>query len=80
MFRKLFLDHPKEVDETYAEHFGVAAGFGMTMILGGLAAIVHAFVPALCKTKGSETVMALHKRLVASRSAKRDAKSIEWNI
>jgi hypothetical protein len=80
MFRKLFLDHPAEVDETYREHFGVAAGFGMTMILGGLGALVHAFVPRFCKTTGSVTVIKLHKRLVANRGAHRDAKSIEWNI
>ncbi len=80
MFRKLFLDHPAEVDETYKEHFGVAAGFGLTMIAGGLCALLHAFVPRFCKTSGSETVIKLHKRLVASRGAKRDAKTIEWNI
>jgi Family of unknown function (DUF6356) len=80
MFRKLFLDHPAEVDESYGEHFGVAASFGVTMIMGGLCALIHAFIPRFFKTKGSETVLKLHKRLIASRGAHRDAKTIEWNI
>ena len=40
MFRKLFLDHPSEVGEGYAQHFVVASGFGVTMIIGGLGALV----------------------------------------
>ena len=46
MFRRLFLDHPATVGESYAEHFGVASRFGLTMIKGGLGALVHAVVPA----------------------------------
>ena len=41
---RLFIDHPRSIDETYSEHFGVAARFGLTMIRGGLCAIVHAVV------------------------------------
>jgi hypothetical protein len=80
MFRKIFLDHPAEVNESYGAHFGVASRFAMKMIWGGLGALVHAFIPALCKTKGSETVSALHQELVRNRGATRDQKSIEWNI
>jgi hypothetical protein len=80
MLRKLFLDHPAEVGENYAQHFGVAARFGWTMIIGGLGAILHAFIPALCKTTGSRTTKKLHDRLVKSRVAARDAGSIEWMI
>ena len=36
MFKRLFIDHPKSVDENYVEHFGVASRFGMTMIYGVL--------------------------------------------
>jgi Family of unknown function (DUF6356) len=80
MFRKLFLDHPAEVGESYAVHFGVAARFGSTMIIGGLGAMLHAFIPALCKTTGSRTTKILHDRLIKSRVAARDAGSIEWMI
>jgi hypothetical protein len=49
MFRRLFLDHPATVGESYVEHFGVAGRFGMTMIKGGLGALVHAFVPVCAR-------------------------------
>ena len=72
MFRRLFLDHPASVHESYGQHFRVAIGFGATMLVGGLGAIVHAFVPALCKTRGSDTVRALHARL--ARDPARDGR------
>jgi hypothetical protein len=61
MFRRLFLDHPATVGESYVEHFGVAGRFGMTMIKGGLG--------ALCKTRGSDTVAELHRQMVLKRGA-----------
>lgn len=80
MFRKLFLDHPATVGETYTEHFGVASSVGFAMIRGGLGALVHAVIPAFCKNTGSTTIDRLHARIVESRAAVRDAQTIEWNI
>ena len=80
MFRKLFLDHPAEVGESYKQHFIVASGFAVTMIIGGLGALIHAFIPAWCKTTGSTTINRLHKRIVDARGANRDARTIEWII
>jgi len=72
MFRRLFVDHPASVQETYGQHFRVAMGFGVTMLIGALGAILHAFVPAFCKTKGSDTVRALHLKL--ARDPARDGR------
>lgn len=80
MFRKFFLDHPAEVGESYGQHFGVASSFGIAMIVGGLGAMIHAFVPRFCKTTGSTTINKLHQRIIASRGATRDARTIEWII
>lgn len=84
MFRKIFLDHPREVEEGFFEHFRVASGFGLTMIWGGMKALLHAFVPALCVTSASDTIRLLHKIMVEKRGAKRDATiemlSVEWVI
>jgi hypothetical protein len=80
MLRKLFLDHPASVGESYAQHFGVATRFGVILLWGGVRAVLHGFVPALCKTSGSETVVKLHEELIAKRTAVRDARSIEWMI
>ena len=78
MIRRLFLDHPASVDESYGEHFGVAASFGVAMLVGGLGALLHAFVPALCKTTGSSTVKRLHARL--TRDPQRDGKRPDYEI
>lgn len=84
MFAKLFTDHPASVGESYTEHFGVASRFGSKMIVGGIGAVLHAFVPALCKTTGSRTVDALHAEMVAKRNAARAAqtqlKTVEYII
>jgi Family of unknown function (DUF6356) len=70
MFNRLFVDHPKSVDESYAEHFIVAGRFGVTMIWGGLCALVHAVVPGWCITTGSETIRRLNEIMVIQRRAK----------
>jgi hypothetical protein len=84
MLAKLFSDHPKEVGETYAEHFAAAGGFGIKMIVGGIACVVHAIVPGLFVTTGSGTIKKLYDQMVAKRAAKRDAniemRSIEYVI
>ena len=51
--RSLFTEHPASVDETYTEHLGVAFGFSLRMCLGGLACLVHAFLPFLFVNTGS---------------------------
>ena len=78
MFRRLFIDHPASVGESYGEHFRVAAGFGWTMLVGALGAFVHALVPALCKKSGSGTVRKLHARL--TEDPQRDGKRPEFEI
>jgi hypothetical protein len=67
MIDRIFRAHPREVGESYAEHMGVAGRFGLAMIGGGLKALVHAIVPNLCKTSGSDTVRHLHAMLVETR-------------
>jgi hypothetical protein len=55
--------HLREAKEGYGEHFGVAAGFGLRMIAGGLGCLVHAVFPFLCERVGSETVKGLNATL-----------------
>lgn len=59
MIERIFLAHPRSVDESYGEHFSVAFGFGAQMVTGGLACIVHAFIPALFERTASKTVKSL---------------------
>ena len=64
-----FTAHPRDVGETYGEHFGVAMSFSAAMILGGLACAVHAVLPFLFTRTGSQTIRRLHDRMVANRAA-----------
>ena len=58
-----FTRHPTEVGETYPEHFRAASGFGVRMIVGGLACIVHAVFPFWFERTGSRTLDTLHRRV-----------------
>jgi len=62
-----FTKHPKDVGESYGEHFVVATSFGTAMILGGLACLVHGVLPFLFTSTGSGTIKRLHERMVVSR-------------
>lgn len=65
---RLFLAHPRTVEETYGAHFMFAFQFGMTLMLAGLAAIIHAFLPFLFEKTASTTVKRIHAR-IAGRGA-----------
>ena len=62
-----FTKHPNEVGETYGEHLVVATSFGLAMIAGGLACLVHAVLPFCFTSTGSRTIKRLHERMVAAR-------------
>jgi len=66
MFHR-FIDHPATVNETYLQHLGSAFGFATGMLLGALACFVHGLFPWLYVTRGSDTIRALHHRMVTHR-------------
>lgn len=63
MIDRLFLKHPRDVGESYGHHFRAAWGIGLTMIGGGLAALVHGVCPALHTSTGSRTIRALYEKV-----------------
>ena len=65
--KHLFTQHPASVGESYGEHLAVAASFGLRMILGGLACLIHALLPFLFVRTGSVQISALHDTMVAHR-------------
>ncbi len=67
LFRSLFIEHPASVDETYFEHFVSALGFGTKMVMAGVACMVHGLLPAIFVSRGSDTICALHERMVVKR-------------
>jgi hypothetical protein len=67
VLRSLFIEHPASVNETYLEHLLSALNFGAKMLAAGVACIVHGLLPALFVTRGSDTICALHERMVTKR-------------
>jgi hypothetical protein len=63
----LFSEHPAAVGESYFEHLAKAGGFGLRLIAGGLACLVHAVFPFLCVRSGSDCVTSLHDELSSRR-------------
>jgi hypothetical protein len=59
-FERLFIVHPRSVNEDYLAHAGVALRFALLLLRAGLAALVHALIPALFETSASSTIKKLH--------------------
>lgn len=62
-FEKLFLEHPQEVGETYAEHASAASRYGWRLLQASACAYIHALVPGLHKTTASDRVRAMAAEL-----------------
>lgn len=63
VFASLFMDHPASVDETYLQHMRFAFTFAFWLATAAGAALVHAFIPALCETTASRILNHLHARI-----------------
>ena len=62
-------EHLTEVGETYTQHCMKAVGFGIAMVAGGLACLVHALFPFLFVTTGSSCIRRLHRRMEDRRAS-----------
>ena len=67
MLARLFTDHPASVHESYGEHMSMALSFAGPLFKAAAAALIHAFLPFLFVTTGSETITTLHDRMVTNR-------------
>ena len=65
---RLFLAHPRTVDESYLEHCAFAFRIGSRLLMAGSAALVHAIVPYLCETTASRIILAMNADIVARRA------------
>ena len=71
-FEHLFVAHPRSVNEDYLAHAGVALRFSVLLFRAGLAALVHAIIPALLETSASATIKILHREMTErSRASQR---------
>jgi hypothetical protein len=65
---RVFLAHPRTVDETYREHCAFAFRISLRLLLAGSAALLHAAVPCLCETTASRIVLAMNADIVSRRA------------
>ena len=63
-----FQQHPRDVGETYWEHFCHALWFASRLFVASGACIVHAIVPFLFTSTGSTIVSNLYLKMVQGRS------------
>ena len=72
MAGNIFTRHPKELGESYAAHFVNASAFGLRMLAGGGAVLIHAVFPFLFVRTGSRTMDKLHRRMTGR------VEKVEW--
>lgn len=67
MIKRAFTEHPATVGESYTEHMGCAFSFGSSMIIGGIACLMHGLFPFAFLKSGSRRIEILHRRMVTHR-------------
>jgi hypothetical protein len=68
---RLFFEHPRTLEMTWAGHGAGAVKVGFQLIGAGLAALIHAVVPGIFGETASNTVIKIHdqiQKLNAKRS------------
>jgi len=61
MITRVFLAHPRSVDESYWQHARFAAGFSLKLCTAAVCALVHALIPAAFDKTASRIVAELHE-------------------
>ncbi|HID68222.1 MAG TPA: hypothetical protein EYP31_08205 [Roseibacterium sp.] len=62
MIRRIFLDHPAHVDESYLEHLEFAGKFSGKLFLAAGAAAVHAVIPCLFEKTASRLIAEMYAK------------------
>ncbi len=63
LINRLFVQHPQTVDETYLQHMRFAGWFAAKLLAAGLAALVHAIIPAAFEKTAGNIIRELHHRM-----------------
>jgi len=64
LFARVFVDHPRTVEESYFQHMRFAGWFASRLFLAGGAAAVHAVIPCLFEKTAGHMIGEMHARLV----------------
>ncbi|WP_415920636.1 DUF6356 family protein [Tateyamaria sp. SN6-1] len=63
MLTRVFLDHPRSVDESYFAHAAFAGRFAMRLFAAAGAALIHAVIPCLFEKTASQMVSSMAEQL-----------------
>ena len=62
-FNRLFVDHPREVEESYLEHMAASSRFGLQLLKLAGCAFAHAIVPGVHKATVSSSICCMADEL-----------------
>lgn len=65
---RLFVDHPRSLGMSWAEHGAGAAKIGLELIAAGAACLVHACVPGIFTQTAGKTVSRLHAEMLRRKA------------
>jgi hypothetical protein len=62
-FHRLFVEHPREVDESYLHHMAASARFGFRLLKLAGCAYAHALVPGVHKATVSKSICGMAEEM-----------------
>ena len=68
--RSLFIDHPRDVNETYLQHMGQALSYAGRLGAAAFCALVHALLPFLFVKTASNLIREMHGEMSARGAAR----------
>ena len=74
VFRRLFVDHPREVGEEYFEHMAASSRFGFKLLRLAACAFTHALIPGLFKTTVSDEIRATARTMTSRAEEARECR------
>lgn len=63
LFERLFVEHPREVGESYGHHFLASSRYGLRVLRIAGYCFVHALVPGLFRTAASDNIRCMAREL-----------------
>ena len=81
--KRLFVDHPREVEESYLEHMAASGRFGFKLLRLAACAFCHAVVPGVFKTTVSDEIKATARTMGKRAEEARECRMREagvWDV
>ena len=62
MYKKLFINHPQSINETYFEYAQFALRCSSLLFLAAFAALIHVIIPAFFEKTASSIIASLYHK------------------